>query len=302
MKDRADRAFTMIAEQEAALHGTTVERVHLHEVGAVDAILDVVGNVWGFELLGIERVYCGTISTGDGFVRAAHGTLPVPAPATLRLLEGYRIRPGPEGAGELVTPTGASLVRVLSAGPPPREYVPLRSGYGAGTREFTDRANALRIVVAEMDDMSGSLLEELVLIASDIDDMSPEYLAATADLLRAGGALDVVLIPTVMKRGRPGTRIEILARPEGAASLEEQLLRQSSTIGVRRAAVTRRALPRESRSVEVLGHRVAVKVVRLPDGTMRAKPEFADVERVAEQTGRPLRDIFLLAADLAERL
>src|SRR5206468_3182137 len=149
VKQRADAAFTLIAEQEAAIHGTTVERVHLHEVGAVDAILDIVGSIWGFDVLGVSRVYCGAITIGDGVVTASHGTMPVPAPATLRLLEGHVIRPGPTGAGELVTPTGAALVQVLSSGPPPREYIPLCSGFGAGTKEFAGRANALRLVVAE---------------------------------------------------------------------------------------------------------------------------------------------------------
>ena len=300
VKERANRAFTLIAEQEAAIHATTVERVHLHEVGAVDAILDVVGSVWGFELLGIERIYSGAIATGDGVVQAAHGTLPVPAPATLRLLEGHPVRPGPQGAGELVTPTGAALVRVLSSGPPPREYVPLRSGFGAGTKEFSDRANALRLIVAECSSGAGSV-EELVQLASDIDDMSPEYLAATADLLRDAGALDVVLLATTMKRGRPGTRVEVLARSADADRLELLLLTETTTIGVRRTDVRRRALPRELRTVEVLGHAVAVKVVQLPGGGVRAKPEFTDVQRVAQQTGRPLRDIFQLAADQAER-
>ena len=300
VKDRADRAFTLIAEQEAALHGTTVERVHLHEVGAVDAILDVLGGVWGFERLGIERIYCGPISTGDGTVQAAHGTLPVPAPATLRLLEGHAVRPGPDGAGELVTPTGAALVRVLSSGPPPREYVPLRSGYGAGTKEFAGRANALRLIVADYSSGSGEG-EELVQLASDIDDMTPEYLAAAAELLRDAGALDVVLIATTMKRGRPGTRIEVLARPAQADALEATLLRESTTLGVRRTVVRRRALARETRTVEVLGHSVSVKVAQLPDGSVRAKPEFTDVQRVAQQTGRPLGDIFQLAAEQAER-
>jgi pyridinium-3,5-bisthiocarboxylic acid mononucleotide nickel chelatase len=300
VKERANRAFTLIAEQEAVIHATTVERVHLHEVGAVDAILDVVGSVWGFELLGIERIFSGAIATGDGVVQAAHGTLPVPAPATLRLLEGHPVRPGPQGAGELVTPTGAALVRVLSSGPPPREYVPLRSGFGAGTKEFTDRANALRLIVAEYSAAPDSV-EELVQLASDIDDMSPEYLAATADLLRDAGALDVVLLATTMKRGRPGTRVEILARPADADRLELLLLTETTTIGVRRTEVLRRALPRELRTIDVLGHPIAVKVVQLPGGGVRAKPEFTDVQRVAEQTGRPLRDIFQRAADQAER-
>jgi hypothetical protein len=302
VKERANRVFALIAEQEATIHATTVERVHLHEVGAIDAILDVVGGVWGFERLGIERIFCGTIATGDGVVTAAHGTLPVPAPATLRLLEGHPVRPGPEGAGELVTPTGAALVRVLSSGPPPREYVPLRSGFGAGTKDFEGRANALRLIVAEYSSGEGEgSVEGLTQLVSDIDDMTPEYLAATADLLRNAGALDVVLISATMKRGRPGTRIEVLARPNQADELEEILLRETTTIGVRRWGVERRALAREFRTVDVLGHPVSIKVVRLPDGSMRAKPEFSDVQRVAQQTGRPLRDIFLLAVDQAER-
>lgn len=300
VKVRADAAFTAIAEQEAAIHGTSVDRVHLHEVGAVDAILDVMGSVWGFQQLGVAEVYCGTIAMGDGVVQAAHGTLPVPAPATLKLLEGHTVRFGPEGSGELVTPTGAALVRILSSGPPPREYVPLRSGFGAGTKEFPGRPNALRLILAKPASETVGV-EELVQLATDIDDMAAEYLAAVADLLRDANALDVVLVPILMKRGRPGTRIEVLARPADAAALERLLLTESSTIGVRRATVSRRALPRESIVVEVLGHAVAVKVVTLPDGARRAKPEYADVQRVAQQTGRPLRDIFRLASGQAER-
>jgi uncharacterized protein (DUF111 family) len=189
----------------------------------------------------------------------------------------------------------------LSDGNPPSEYVPLRSGYGAGTKEFVGRANALRLIVAETGNGTDGQVEELVLLASDIDDMSPEYLAATADLLRSQGALDVVLIPTMMKRGRPGARIEILAAPDASAKLEELLLVQTTTIGVRRTAVSRRALPRENATVVVLGLPIGVKIVSLPDGTRRVKPEFLDVQRVAEQTGRPLRDIFQLAAEQAER-
>jgi uncharacterized protein (DUF111 family) len=259
-----------------------------------------VGSVWGFERLGVERIFCGAIATGDGVVQAAHGTLPVPAPATLKLLEGHAIRPGPEGSGELVTPTGAALVRVLSAGPPPSQYVPLRSGFGAGTKEFSGRANALRIIVAETVE-DGQGLEEIVQLAADIDDMSPEYVAAVAEQLRSAGALDVVLLPTLMKRGRPGTRIEVLARPASAGVLEDILLTESTTIGVRWVRLTRRVLPRETGFVEVLGKRIGVKIVTLPGGGRRATPEFADVQRVAQQTGRPLRDIFQLAAEQAER-
>src|SRR6478672_7375527 len=209
VRARADAAFWAIATAEGEIHGMPAEKVHLHEVGAVDAILDVVGVVWGLELLGVESVCCGPLRTGDGSVRAAHGLLPVPAPATLKLLEGHVVRPGPDGAGELVTPTGAALVRVLSSGPPPAEYVPRASGYGAGTKDFPGRANALRIILADVasDATTERRLETIALIAADLDDMAPEYLAAVAERSRVEGALDAVLTPVVMKKGRQGTRI-----------------------------------------------------------------------------------------------
>jgi uncharacterized protein (TIGR00299 family) protein len=293
VKARADRVFVAIAAAEAEIHGMEPETVHLHEVGAVDAILDVVGSVWGLALLGVERVHCGPISVGDGFVRAAHGMLPVPAPATLKLLEGHLVRPGPEGAGELVTPTGAGLVQVLSEGPPP-SYRPLRSGFGAGTKDFAGRANALRIVLGDaVASVDG--VEALVLLAADVDDLAGEYVAAAAEALREAGALDVVLLPTSMKKGRPGTRVEVLASPARADALEALLFAHTTTLGVRRTELVRRVLPRDEQTVEVLGHTIRVKVARLPDGSMRAKPEFDDVRAAALATGRAPRDIFDLA-------
>ena len=297
----ADRTFAAIATAEGEIHGMAPEQVHLHEVGAVDAILDVVGVIWGLELLGVDRVYCGAIALGDGTVKAAHGMLPVPAPATLKLLEGHAVRPGPEGSGELVTPTGAALMRVLSSGPPPAEYVPMRSGFGAGTKDFRGRANALRVILADSNEQMQDD-DALVELVCDIDDMVPEYLAAAAELIRAAGALDVVLLSTIMKRGRPGTRVEVLCRLGDARQLEDVLLAQSTTIGVRRRTVRRRALAREIMELTVLGHIISAKLVTLPGGRRRAKPEFADVERVALATGRPLQDIAAIAAMEAERL
>lgn len=304
VKLRADAAFTLITEQEAAIHGTTVEKVHLHEVGAVDAILDIVGSIWGFELLGVSDVYCGAITTGDGVVTAAHGTMPVPAPATMKLLEGHVIRPGPVGAGELVTPTGAALVRTLSRGPEPAAYIPRRSGFGAGTKEFPDRANALRVVLADRAESANGTAprdEEICVLTCEVDDMSPEYLAAAADKLRASGALDVVLQPVMMKKGRAGTRVEVLVSPTMAADLERLLLAETTSIGVRRTLMRRTALGRAKGTVSVLGHEIATKVVELPDGRRRAKPEFEDVQRVAMATGRSPGDIFWLASLEAER-
>jgi pyridinium-3,5-bisthiocarboxylic acid mononucleotide nickel chelatase len=300
VRAKADSAFMAIATVESAMHGVPVEKVHLHEVGAVDAILDVVGSIWGFALLGVHNVYVGPIALGDGTVESAHGTLPVPAPATLELLVGHVVRSGPTGSGELVTPTGAALVHVLSLGAPPASYVPLRSGFGAGTKNFENRANALRLIIAEPVS-DGVTRETLVLLAADIDDMSGEYLADLAETLRGSGAADVVLVPTIMKKGRPGTRVEVLSHLMAADHLESVMLAQSTTLGVRRTMVERTALPRRTISVDVDGHRIAVKVATLPDGGTRAKPEYIDVHRVAEATGLRPSDIFSLAAEAARR-
>jgi uncharacterized protein (TIGR00299 family) protein len=302
VRELANRTFSAIAEAEGEVHGMSPDDVHLHEVGAVDAILDVVGVIWGLELLGVERVYSGPIALGDGSVRAAHGVLPVPAPATLKLLEGIAVKPGPDGSGELVTPTGAALVRVLSSGLPPKQFVPSRSGFGAGTKDFAGRANALRVILGDEAPISnGVVVEELVELACDIDDMSPEYIAAAVERVRGAGALDVTLLGVMMKRGRPATRIEVLCRSEDAARLEELLLVETTTIGVRQRSVRRRALPREMVQLSVLGHNINAKLVTLPNGRRRAKPELADVERVALAIGRPIQDISRLAAAAAER-
>lgn len=304
VKAKAMQAFTLITECEAAIHGTTVERVHLHEVGSVDAILDIVGSIWGLEQLGVRQVFCGTLPLGDGFVDTQHGRMAVPTAATLRLLEGLPVRPGPEGSGELVTPTGAALVRVLSAGAPPAEFVPRRSGFGAGTKDFPDRANALRLMLADLTDGVGSAdaagaTETLVVLSADIDDATGEQIAAFAEALREGGALDVTLLQTVMKKGRPGTRIEVLCQPGEADRLERMLLIESTTIGVRQSLVFRRALPREMREVRVGDDHVRLKVVTLPDGKSRAKPEFEDVLRVARRQSRSVGEV---AAEAIRRL
>lgn len=301
VRERADAVYWQIAIAEGEMHGVAPERVHFHEVGAVDAILDVVGAVWGFELLGVERVYCGPIMLGDGVVRAAHGELPVPAPATLRLLEGHAVRPGPPGSGELVTPTGAALVRVLSAGPPPPQFVPLRSGYGAGTRDPAGRPNALRLLLAESVG-DGATTDLLVQLVCDVDDMSAEYVAGVADRIRAAGALDVALSPVIMKKGRPGTRIEVLCALSAADELERRLFAESTTLGVRRWVVERTALAREIKLIMVLDHEVRVKVSRLPGGGWRAKPEFEDVSAVAAATGMELRFVFGKVTEEAERV
>jgi len=296
----AHAAFEAIATIEGAIHGVPPDQLHLHEVGAVDAILDVVGSIWGVQLLGIERIYNTKVALGDGTVKTAHGVLPVPAPATIRLLEGFNVRHGPPGSGELTTPTGGALLRVLSKGAPPQEYTPRRSGYGAGTRDIPGQLNALRIIIGEsaLDEHDHHHhhhehvhTEHLHVLSADIDDMSPEELAGAADVLRAEGALDVVLLHTTMKKGRLGTRVEALVQTSDLARLEEKIFLQFTTLGVKTFDVVRNALVRESRLVRFDGRDIRVKVATLPDGTQRAKPEFDDLRRVAEETARPLSEI-----------
>ena len=294
----AHAAFEAIAAIEGEIHRVAPDELHLHEVGAVDAILDIIGSIWGVEMLGIERIYNTKVSLGDGTVKTAHGVLPVPAPATIRLLEGFNVRHGPPGSGELTTPTGAALLRVLSKGAPPQEYSPRQSGYGAGTRDIQGQLNALRIIVGEATadhhdhhHREHVHTEHLHVLSADIDDMSPEELAGAADVLRAEGALDVVLLHTTMKKGRLGTRVEALVQTSDLARLEEKIFTQFSTLGVKTFDVVRNALERESRLVRFDGRDIRVKVATLPDGTRRAKPEFDDLRRVAEETSRPLAEI-----------
>jgi len=296
----AHAAFEGIATIESEIHGVSPDDLHLHEVGAVDAILDIIGSIWGVEQLGIERVYNTRVALGDGTVKTAHGLLPVPAPATIRLLEGFSVRHGPAGSGELTTPTGAALLRVLSKGVPPHEYIPRRSGYGAGTRDIHAQLNALRIILgesaAEQHDHRHHHhehvhTEHLHVLSADIDDMSPEELAGAADVLRAEGALDVVLLHTTMKKGRLGTRVEALVQTTDLGRLEAKIFQQFTTLGVKTFDVVRNALQRESRLVRFDGRDIRVKVATLPDGSRRAKPEFDDLRRVAEETARPLAEI-----------
>lgn len=294
----AHEVFDAIGSVESEIHGTSTERLHLHEVGSVDAILDIVGSVWGLELLGVEAVFNTRVSLGDGTVKTAHGVLPVPAPATLRLLEGFAVTHGPNGSGELTTPTGAALLKVLSKGQPPAEYRPGRSGYGAGTRDIRGQLNAVRVILGESTGASASdesprhtHTEHLHILSADIDDMSPEELASAAETLRAQGALDVVLLNTTMKKGRLGTRVEALVKAGDAARLEEKILLQFSTLGVKRFSVERTALHRDAKVVRLGGHEIRVKISTLPDGTLRAKAEFDDLRRVAQETMRPISEI-----------
>lgn len=281
VRERAVRTFRLLGEAEGQVHGVAPEKVHLHEVGAVDAVLDIVGAIEGFERLGVEAVHHFPVAVGQGWVEAAHGHLPIPAPATAILLEGLEIADAGPVEGEATTPTGAALLRVLSAGAPPDRWRMVGSGWGAGQRDPQHYPNALRILIAEVASEAG----RVVLLATDVDDMSPEYVEPLRQALVQAGALDVQTWPVQMKKGRQGFRVEVMA-PEGLAeAVTAELFRHSTTAGVRRWIAERATLPRHQLTVRLDG--VAVRVKVLDGGQPRVKPEYDDVLAAAQALGRP---------------
>jgi pyridinium-3,5-bisthiocarboxylic acid mononucleotide nickel chelatase len=287
VRSAAIRAFRLLAEAEGAIHGVSPDAVALHEVGAVDALIDIVGGIEGFEQLDIERVYSRPVSLGRGWVHAAHGVMAVPAPVTLRLLEGIEIGPDGPVLGEATTPTGAVLLRVLSVGTPPGRWRALASGWGAGGRDPVDYPNALRLVIAE----PASEAAEVVTLSTDLDDLSPEYLEPLREALSSAGALDVQVWPTHMKKGRTGFRLEVVVESGLVDVVTEALFLHSTTAGIRRWNAERVTLPRSIMEVEAApGIVVRVKVLQAPGGA-RVKPEFDDVSAAARRLGRPAHEI-----------
>lgn len=289
VKASAARAFRRLAESEAAVHGTPVDRVHFHEVGALDAILDVVCAMAGVQALGVERCFTRAVALGSGWVEIAHGRFPVPAPATLKLLEGLPVAET-RMQGECTTPTGAAILATLTEGrTPPSDMRLVASGYGAGTRNPVDRPNCLRLLVVEVADREPD--EELLLLQTDVDDLPPEVVPATRDALMEAGALDVVTHGVGMKKGRPGLRIEALVPAPALDGALGALFRETTTIGARFWRVDRPALARSESTMEWRGQRIRRKEVRLPDGTIRAKPEYDDVARAAAALGLSVLEV-----------
>ena len=236
VRARALQVFTKLAEAEAEVHGSTVQKVHFHEVGAVDAIIDIAGAITGLDALGVTSVHAGTLPLGGGTVMSEHGIIPVPAPATAFLLRGIPVRPGPIDA-ELVTPTGAALLATLVEdwGPPP-PYVLRAVGTGAGTKDFQEHPNVLRVVVGERIAASALTLagaSEVAVLETAIDDDNPQFVAALCARLIAAGALDAMLAPVTMKKGRAGLWLEVVAAPTDAQRLSSLILAETTTLGVR---------------------------------------------------------------------
>jgi hypothetical protein len=289
--------FARLAEAEGRVHGVPAERVEFHEVGALDAIVDVVGAALGFAHLGVDAVYAGPLPMGQGFVRAAHGPLPVPAPAVTELLAGRPVRLE-DGAAELVTPTGAAIVAALARPGPVPEMRVDAVAYGAGTRTLADRPNVLRILLGEPVVAPGA--DEVVVLETTVDDMSPQLWEHVLDRLLAAGARDAFLVPVVMKKSRPATMLRVLAAPADRDRLAGIVFAETSTIGLRHTTWARMVLPREERTVETPYGTVRVKIAHAPDGTPNVAPEFEDCRRLAAERGVPLK-LILQAAVAAVR-
>lgn len=305
LKQTVFAVFGLLAEAEAQVHGQPAERVHFHEVGAIDALVDVVGVCAGLAHFGIHQLVCASPPAGHGTVQTAHGLLPLPAPAVLELarLKGIRLASS-EGfpAGELTTPTGLALMAVLAErfGPAPA-LVPQAVGIGLGSRQL-DRPNLLRLVLAaeaqgaEPGLPETALPEILLQQQAQIDDATPEDLAFLADELRRAGALEVFSQPLLMKKGRPGVLVTVLARPEQAEGLRRIWWRQGTSLGVREQLQQRWALPRSSRELATPLGPVRLKQVELPQGERRSKPEFEDLADLARRHGLPLAQVRQIVA------
>jgi uncharacterized protein (TIGR00299 family) protein len=294
VKERATALFRRLAEAEAAVHGTSVEEVHFHEVGALDSIVDVVGGVIALRWLGVSRFCASRLNVGSGTVATSHGTFPVPAPATARLVAGVPVYG--EGEGELLTPTGALLVTAHATdyGPLPAMRIE-KVGHGAGDRETRGRPNLLRVLVGE-EDASGAS-DRVLVLETELDDASPQLLGPLLEKLLAEGARDAFFTPVQMKKGRPGVLVSVLAPPWRRFALEEVLFRETTTLGVRRAEWDRTCLERELASVETAYGPIRVKIACRGGVVYNASPEFEDCQRAAAERGVAVKEV--LAAALA---
>jgi hypothetical protein len=290
---RAKALFQRLAEVEASIHQMPVERVHLHEVGALDSIIDIVGAVFALEWFGADRIVASALNVGGGMVNSAHGHFPVPAPATVKLLGDAPIYGGTIQK-ELVTPTGALIVSsyatAFGAIPP---MAVERIGYGAGSHDFPSTPNVLRVLVGRAVDHRGA--ERVTVLECEIDDMNPQIFGVVMDRLYAAGALDVFYVPVQMKKNRPGTLLTVIAPPERRSTLADIIFRETTTIGLRHHEVDRECLEREIVSVETPVGAVRFKIARRDGRIVNAVPEFDDCARLAAANNLSVKEVQALA-------
>ena len=299
--ERARKIFTRLAESEAKVHHLPVEQVHFHEVGAVDSIVDIVGACIGFELLGIDEFACSPLDVGAGQVMTAHGLLPVPAPATADLLRGAPIYTSGIQK-ELVTPTGAAIATTLSISYSKIPEMTTRAiGYGAGSMDFPEKANVLRLLIGEREsaaageNLHGESDAPITVIETNVDDMSPQIYGYFVDRALAAGALDVFSTAVQMKKNRPGQLITILCEPTNVSRLTDLLFSETTTIGVRLHQAQRRTLAREFLTVHTAFGEIRMKLSRLNGAVLNATPEYDDCQRLAAAQGIPLKEVIAAA-------
>jgi len=303
-KARAIKMFTRLGEAEAAIHGTTLDKVHLHEVGALDSIIDIVGAVFALEWFAADRIVVSPINVGGGTVRSAHGVFPVPAPATLALLKDTPIYSSGVQM-ETLTPTGALILTEYATafGPVPAMTIK-RIGYGAGDRELKDTPNVVRVLIGEAEDAwratasavaASSNSHRVTVLECEIDDMNPQIFGVLMEKLYAAGALEVFYSAVQMKKNRPGTLMTIVATPEKRDAMTEIVFRESTTIGIRHQELSRECLDREMVTVSTSVGPVRFKVARRGDRILNAQPEFEDLAKLSAERGIPIKDLQALA-------
>ena len=291
IKQKSISIFNRLGTIEADIHGIPLNDIHLHELGGVDTIIDVVGTLLGFELLGIKRSYCSPIPLGRGYVNGAHGKIPLPAPATMSLLKNVPVI-GSQIESELVTPTGAVLLTSLvnSFGPIP-PMTPISIGYGAGTKDLPI-PNLLRLIIGDETISQYSNQETLICLETNIDDMNPEFLSHTMEKLFAHGALDVWIIPIHMKKSRPGFLLKVLSEESMVEKLKMIVFSETTTLGIRQHTIQRFFLTRELKMNHTEFGSVRVKVSYLPDGSKKYSPEYEDCKLIANKHQIPIREVY----------
>ena len=301
-KARAVKMFERLGEAEAAIHGTTMEKVHLHEVGAIDSIIDIVGAVFALEWFNAGRIVVSPMNVGGGMVKSAHGVFPVPAPATLKLLKDAPVYSSGIQS-ELLTPTGALILTEYASefGPVPNMTID-RIGYGAGDRELKETPNVVRVLVGQAADKPEGVsphgarsVHRVAVVECEIDDMNPQIFGVLMDQLYAAGALEVFYAAVQMKKNRPGTLMTIVARPEQREAMTDIVFRESTTIGVRYQELSRECLDREMVTVQTPVGPVRFKVARRDGRVLNAQPEFDDLAKLSQQRGIPVKDVQALA-------
>jgi len=287
VRQHALAIFAALAGAEGRVHGLAPDQVEFHEVGALDAIVDVVGAALGVVTLGIDAVHAAPLPLGKGLIRTAHGALPIPGPAVVELLRGRRVR-HEDGDVELVTPTGAAIVAALARAEPVPEVTVQAVGYGAGERDVADRPNVLRVVLGEPV-VPAATTEDVIVLEATIDDTNPQLYEHVLERLLAAGARDAFLVPVIMKKSRPGTTLCVLAAPADRERLAAIVFAETSTIGLRWTVWQRTVLPREERRVETRWGVVRVKIACAPDGSRNVAPELEDCRRLAAEHGVALK-------------